>query len=413
MCLKNKRRETCTLRKNSFRYRKINPKTVLCYQNEAVVDECKKREVNCVHLYQLGKYHYNQNKNVCNMKISRFNINRIENDDKNYSYNFTMIKECSDVVAETMLHFSNGNHVLSSPGSVLTTEILDYYEIEREGRNPVKGENRCSVSSYPSRIKDVKSHFTSPRDKSVNIYLPTYHRLEKTKASLKSIIKDVQLSKYDVKIYIGDNSPNFPEMREWLKTLESEDVIVHYGDKNLGKSGMVNYLYKNSRKCKYLFSIDSDMIVDKGTNFVDNMLFHLTRLENCGLVSSNQLECSQHWIGRTVEVVNRQGMNVGYSEDGIGVAGGCVCLRSSDWEKVGMYRNGHDIYTGDDGILTHNIKKMLSKYVYISMDCSLVHPFPGEEEKGYTEWKGESWKRDQLQFLKDGFKGQNRKGYFD
>ena len=155
------------------------------------------------------------------------------------------------------------------------------------------------------------------------------------------------------------------------------------------------------------------MVVEKGTNFVDSMLFHLTRLENCGLVSSNQLQCSQHWIGDTVDVIHRNEMKVGYSEDGVGIAGGCVCLRSSDWEKVGMYRDGHDIYTGDDGILTNNIRKILGKYVYISMDCSLVHPFPGEEEKGYTQWKGESWKRDQLQFLKDGFKGQNRKGYFD
>ena len=400
--------------KNISDIEKFNPKTVLCYQNEDVVYECKKRKINCIHLYQFRKHYEPKHENVCNFLISRFNLSRIERDECNNTYNFTMIDGASSVIAETMLQFSSGNHCLSNPGSVSTSEIMDYYKTDKDIKEMKNGENRCNRSSHPMKLKNINTYFTnSSIDKSVNIYLPTYHRLEKTKTSLESIIRDVQLSKYDVKIYIGDNSPNFPEMRQWLKTLENENVIVHLGDKNLGKSGMVNHLYKNSRKCRYLFSLDSDMVVEEGTNFVDNMLFHLTRLENCGMVSSNQLECSQHWIGKTVEVINKNGMNVGYSEDGVGIAGGCVCLRSADWEKIGMYREGHDIYTGDDGILTYNIKKILGKYVYISMDCSLIHPFPGEEEKDYTQWKGESWRRDQLQFLKDGFKGQNRKGFFD
>ena len=60
-------------------------------------------------------------------------------------------------------------------------------------------------------------------------------------------------------------------------------------------------------------------------------------------------------------------------------------------KRLGSNRNvqgNHDIYTGDDGILTHNIEKMLGKYVYVSVDCSLTHPSSGENEKEYTEWKG-------------------------
>ena len=79
-------------------------------------------------------------------------------------------------------------------------------------------------------------------------------------------------------------------MREWIQKLDQREEIVsvHLGKKNIVKSGMVNHLYRNSRKCDYLFSIDSDMIAEEGHNFVDEMIFHLTRLENCGLISSNQ-----------------------------------------------------------------------------------------------------------------------------
>ena len=72
-----------------------------------------------------------------------------------------------------------------------------------------------------------------------------------------------------------------------------------------------------------------------------------------------------------------------------------------------------DVYTGDDGILTHKIEKILGKYVYVSMNCSLKHPSPGEDEKEYTEWKGESWKRDQLKFLDQDYTGENKKGFYD
>ena len=44
----------------------------------------------------------------------------------------------------------------------------------------------------------------------------------------------------------------------------------------------------------------------------------------------------------------------------------------------------------------------------------MFHPtHESEEEKGYMEWKMESWKRDGLKFLKDGYTGSNTKGYYD
>lgn len=392
---------------------KFNPNVVICYQNEDIVDECKKLNKNCIHIYRFSKFYQIGHKSIANLLISPFDRNRIERDEKNNRYNFSMIQDCTDVIANLASNFQSGNEVLVNPGEILTTEILDFHHTKREGREFLNGENRCSISSFSSRLKDIKTFFQDRASWKVNIYLATYHRIEKTKKSLESIIRDVKLSKYDVKIYIGDNSPNFPEMRDWLSSLENENISVHLNDKNIGKSGIVNYLYKNSRECDFIFSIDSDMIVREGENFVDSMIYHLTRLDNCGLVSSEQLECCQHWYGRTVEKKIVNGINVGFSIDGVGIAGGCIALRSKDWEAVGMYKEGHDIYTGDDGILTYNIQEKLAKYVYVSLDCKLIHPSPGEDEKEYTEWKGKSWQRDQLQFLDKNFSGENKKGFYD
>ena len=47
------------------------------------------------------------------------------------------------------------------------------------------------------------------------------------------------------------------------------------------------------------------------------------------------------------------------------------------------------------------------------MDIGMVHPPPEEDEKGYSEWKRKSWMRDNVSFIKDNYKGTNKKGYFD
>ena len=393
---------------------KFNPDIVICYQNEDIVYECKRLERKCIHIYRYSRFSQNQSPFIANLLVSPLDLTLIEKEDKDYRHNFSMLGECSDIISELFVNFEPGNRVLVNPGEVLTSQILDFYG-KKEIKDNGLGENRTSVSSYTSKLKDIKTYFEEDISKKVNIYIPTYHRLNKTEISLLSIISSAKLSKYDVKIYIGDNSPSFPEMREYLSELdEKEEIIsVHLGEKNIGKSGMVNHLYRNSRECDYLFSIDSDIVVDENHNFIDEMIFHLTRLENCGLVSSNLKERIEHWFGRSIEIMERNGIKVGFSKEGVGIAGCCVCLRSKDWEEIGMYKENHDIYTGDDGILTHNIEKILGKYVYISINCVLTHPLPGEEEKGYTEWKAKSWQRDQLKFLDSNYTGENRKGYFD
>ena len=94
-----------------------------------------------------------------------------------------------------MKQFEYGHYVLFNPGEVTTSQILSYYQIERE--NIVRGENRTSISSFPGFTK-IENYFIDKGDAKINLYLPTYHRLDKTQTSLESIISGAKLSKYDV-----------------------------------------------------------------------------------------------------------------------------------------------------------------------------------------------------------------------
>jgi len=246
----------------------------------------------------------------------------------------------------------------------------------------------------------------------VNIYIPTYYRLEKTKKSIITIAETAQKSQHDIRIYIGDNNTKLPEMRDWLKKIEFAVVYLH--PENIGKANMVNLLHEKARSSDYIFSIDSDMIVENQPYHpFDHMIKCLERCDNIGLVSSQQKDCNQHWFGRGVDVLNERGFDLGYSPNWVGVAGGCICMRKSDWKEIGGYKKNHDIYTGDDGILTYNVARKLNKRVVVDMQAFLLHPKPTEEEKGYTEWKAKSWQRDGLKFIKDSYQGSNRKGYYD
>lgn len=398
---------------------KFRPSHVLCFNNIDIVEESILQKVRCTNIVTASQFRFKgENKNLSQIFVNLFDLNFVKKLDSNCTLSFSMLEEVSVQIAN---NFKPGYHIMVNPGTISLDTILEFYGL------PLSVQKRTPNLEYKGNwgygLSPLEDFFTESFEKKVNIYLPTYYRFQKTKESIESILQDVEKSQYDVMVYIGDNNTKDSEMREWLTSLPSlydnkdegekkVKVEVYFGEKNIGKGMMVNHLYRNSRKCDYLFSIDSDMKVET-ENFVDKMLFHLTRIQNAGLISSQQSGLSQHWWGRGVNEEVREGMKVGYSPGGVGVAGGCVCLRTVDWNAVGMYRENHDIYTGDDGILTYNIQNKLGKDVLISKECVMFHPFIEETEKDYAEWKMESWKRDGLKFLKDGYTGSNTKGFYD
>jgi len=322
-------------------------------------------------------------------------------------FNATSMNRIMPILFQALIKRKTGLHQLSDPDLYLSENIIDFYNFK---------DVKLTNSKVMRSSHEMKENIDFKRErKLVNIYIPTYYRFEKTKRSIESIIKSSKESKYDIKIYLGDNNTKLSDMKAWLETLDKEgNISVLFADENKGKANMINRLHRQARKCDYIFNIDSDMVVEEQKYHpFERMIECLEKCDNIGLVSSNQKECNQHWFDRGVVRSQERGFPIGYSPDWVGVAGGCIVLRSEDWEAIGGYKENHDIYTGDDGILTYNISRKLGKRVLVCCDAELLHPRPGEDEKGYTEWKAKSWQRDQLKFIKDNYTGENKKGYYD
>lgn len=269
--------------------------------------------------------------------------------------------------------------------------------------------------SFCSKLRIVNQS----KHKKVHIYMPTYYRLKKTKKSINSIIELMITSDHHIKLFIGDNNSKNEEMHQWLIGVNKiGNVKVYFSDKNLGKANMVNKLHKenNTEDVEYIFSIDSDMQKPKDADYntLDKMIEILENCDNVGLVSSNQQESCHHWFNRTVYPLKVGKYNLGFTSNGIGIAGGCIVMKATDWNFLGGYKEDHDIYTGDDSILTYNVERKLCKDPVVAMNYYMLHPgVEDEEEKGYQEWKNKSWIRDNVKFIDDNYKGSNKKGYWD
>lgn len=313
-------------------------------------------------------------------------------------FNATNMHKVMPILFDALKKRTKGLHQLVDPDLYLSEQIINFYNLE-------------NVKLFESKVlkstQEINTNISFKKGNIINIYMPTYYRFEKTKKSIESILEHIKDSKYDIKLYIGDNNTKIKDMNDWLKGLEN----VYFSEENIGKANMINKLHSQARKCDYIFNIDSDMIAEN--DFIQPMIDCLELCDNVGLVSSNQKECNQHWFERGVNKSEERGIKIGYAPDCVGVAGGCIVMRSQDWDEIGGYKENHDIYTGDDGILTYNVGRKLGKRVLIAIDCYLIHPKPTEEEKGYTEWKAKSWNRDQLNFIKDHYQGENKKGYYD
>ena len=332
---------------------KFKPDKVICFENTEVVNECLKLEKKCINI--TTSEYCSPKKNLLQFFIIPFNLDNIK---YKTSYSFSMIDETVKEILRLDNIYQEGEFKIINENYIHANNILDFYNLKRnlESTNLTK----TDLNSDGTIMKNINPYFKDDFSWKVNIYLPTYYRFEKTKKSISEILKVSQNSKYDVEVYLGDNNTKIEEMRKWLKSLKCN---VFMNETNIGKSGIVNYLHKKvARKCDFIFSIDSDLYPHSSSkNFIDEMIFCLTRCQNVGLVSSNQKECSQHWWDKTVFEEEWEGIKLGISTNGVGIAGGCIAMKASEWEDVGMYKENHDIYTGDDGILAANVIKKIRK----------------------------------------------------
>lgn len=258
------------------------------------------------------------------------------------------------------------------------------------------------------------------RKKRIHIYIPTYYRVEKARQSIWSIIEGVKTSKHECHIYIGDNNTQDPEMKVFFEEIKDQ-VTIFLSDQNLGKAKMVNLLHSREvKKPEYIFSIDSDMVMiplfdnECSVNQIDRMIELLERGHNIGLVSSFQTGQSEHWFGRTVEEKKERGYRIGESKNGIGIAGGCICIQADDWDLIKGYEEGYDIYTADDAILMDKVDKVLKKRAIVGIDFPFYHPPSQEDDPGYVKWKQERFQKDGLKYSEQDYKKKDLGvGYYD
>lgn len=234
----------------------------------------------------------------------------------------------------------------------------------------------------------------------INIYTPTYHRIEKTKRSLNSIISSLSLSSHDVVLYIGDNnSPQ--EMKEWLRSLASNKVSIYFSEKNVGKAAIINHLHSIARKCDYVVSIDSDMVVpeEQQKKWLDTMVDALNKTA-VGMIATHQLEGCCH-VMNTMTERSISGYKLLLSNGGI--AGGCIMMPTPYFDAIKGY-HVLDVYNGDDALIMRKTREMLRKNVAILPEVALIHPH--EDNKAYQQWK-----------LSKAYgklpNGPNTKGFFD
>lgn len=324
------------------------------------------------------------------------------------SFNCTITSDALNLFVQMITKSNFGCFNLINPGSVNGKDIRNFYNVHNNISYTFQD---ITSYTYPE-LPNIKNKFLPIKDKIVNVYIPVYYRFEKSKQCIESIRKAANESKYDVKLYVGDNNTKLEVMKNWLENIPEQ---VYFAPKNVGKANIVNKMHLDSRKCDYIFSIDGDMCCDttKNYNIFDSMIECLEKGENIGLVSSFQYGQSEHWFNGTIQVRKSNGINLGFSESGIGIAGGCIVMRTVEWDKIGGYKENHDIYTGDDGILTYKVYRYLNKVCAVSMDYGMIHPKADEEERGYLEWKRKRWQKDNLNFLKDDYRGSVKKGYYD
>lgn len=245
----------------------------------------------------------------------------------------------------------------------------------------------------------------------VNIYSPTYHRFEKTKVAVSSIIDTINSSENDVRYFLCDNnSPQ--EMKDWLvkQDKDNDKVETFLSPVNYGKAKLVNQVHSKARDCDYVISIDSDM---RNThleyNWIDELVKIMGNVPKLGVLSTFQEGSNCHHLHalphtHVVNLPNKTTHKIKYGHFG-GVAGGCIILRTREFNSFGMYTI-RDVYNADDALIMRKCNEVLKKVVAVSETIALEHMVNEPSEKDYQEWKIKKSKGEIPN-------GEDTKGFYD
>ena len=214
--------------------------------------------------------------------------------------------------------------------------------------------------------------------------MPTYHRFEMTKRCIESIIPHVNSSIYDTTLYICDNNSS-KEMVEWLETKVTNKIVLYKSNKNIGKAKIVNKVHNANKNCTHVISLDSDMIAEKGYNWIDVFVWCIEHFTDFGLLSTTQIGNDQHiWKGLTDVKELPDYTHKVYHGRFDNVAGGCVIMKQPLWNTIGGYNEVGNVYGFDDG---HLMQDMYTRKKLVGVISSVRLEHPHDLDGEYKKWK--------------------------
>lgn len=177
-----------------------------------------------------------------------------------------------------------------------------------------------------------------------------------------------------------------------LQSLELPDFIkLERLDNNYGKGWTVNNAIRKYRKDSvYLLTSDSDIVFPESAPNMFNRLINVLKSKEAenlkiGALALNQEVRCCHWTDKMNKSAMINNEELIWNNGPDGVAGGCIFMPLSTWDKAKGYRN-LGVYSGDDAMLSVDIRSKGFLYPIIK-SLSIIHPHNGPEEEKYQQWK--------------------------
>jgi len=230
--------------------------------------------------------------------------------------------------------------------------------------------------------------------KKVGIFVPVYHRDNKTKKSISSLLeteaRDTSIE-IELSIYIGINGAS-QELLSYIEEKKQEFLNkgmryeVFKSKTNIGKPKIVNIMVEClATEIDYVISYDSDMIVTDPywvLKFVK--IFESYKGDKkIGALCSQQSGNCCHVLDKDPFIYTAGDFTLITRAGNEGVAGGVLVTPFSIWESLGGYM-AHRVYASDDA---HYALSCANNNLLMAVvkEIEVYHPF--EDDSGYVDWK--------------------------
>jgi len=230
----------------------------------------------------------------------------------------------------------------------------------------------------------------------INIFMPTYHKLEQLKICINSI-KEKTEGEY--RLIIGDNNSgkeviNYLHMEsnhfdDGLWPLNCANFILNEYEQNLGKADVINEMFKccddnPNLQSTYTVNIDPDIeILTDGWDCV--LSRYLTDNSDFGLISPYYEDNGASPVSPDEYKDSNGWMVFEPIKHGINVAGGLIMMPTAVFRIIGGY-NVLYIYGADDAELDKGIREYGLRTGYYH-DVLVRHL--GENDSEFIAWKAD------------------------